>query len=510
MTEKQYGVSVFAFGEGALSNIPSGVGFDSGIPPTFNDPTDPRGNSDLNQYIQPPKVVSKPNTLTSDSKKYEDLSSCKLLDGDPQLTNMTVGFPIPQGRADLSKKTVVQLLPMSFSDVQGFGDPTVDYKNSITVMKDFWESQSFVGSEIEIRSPNTYKQLPNPVLSYGLSGFQGDNYTAFVRSAIAEYESEINFKDVSTVVVALPLETSAEQAGTWIVNTQNTFVTNEGIIYNYMLTGNGELKNDTSTWVHEFGHALGLTDMRYLDPKSAQGQKPEGLGVFDIMGSGQAAPETLIWSRFLLNILAPQQLLCIDDPETSIHWLRPLEQRAPDLKGLLIPTGIYTAIAIETRRSYGFDSYLSPRDQGVLVYLIDTRIPYYRSPMQLIAPARSVDREWYTDAALRSAHLSRLMVGKLPLSSPEILVMSSKLKKLVDLKVSNKPRLGNQFQINKSVSVINELAEANLGAEDEGFEPSIGCPIHAFQACALGRYANPPAQIWPNPSVKPGCDLISR
>jgi hypothetical protein len=32
-------------------------------------------------------------------------------------------------------------------------------------------------------------------------------------------------------------------------------------------------------------------------------------------------------------------------------------------------------------------------------------------------------------------------------------------------------------------------------AEDEGFEPSIGFPIHAFQACALGRYANPPVPI---------------
>ena len=31
-------------------------------------------------------------------------------------------------------------------------------------------------------------------------------------------------------------------------------------------------------------------------------------------------------------------------------------------------------------------------------------------------------------------------------------------------------------------------------AEDEGFEPSKGCPLHAFQACALGRYANPPAK----------------
>jgi hypothetical protein len=40
-------------------------------------------------------------------------------------------------------------------------------------------------------------------------------------------------------------------------------------------------------------------------------------------------------------------------------------------------------------------------------------------------------------------------------------------------------------------------AGAGKGAEDEGFEPSIGFPIHAFQACALGRYANPPA---PNPA----------
>src|SRR3989344_5346279 len=29
-------------------------------------------------------------------------------------------------------------------------------------------------------------------------------------------------------------------------------------------------------------------------------------------------------------------------------------------------------------------------------------------------------------------------------------------------------------------------------AEGEGFEPSIPCGIHAFQACALGHYATPP------------------
>ena len=73
-----------------------------------------------------------------------------------------------------------------------------------------------------------------------------------------------------------------------------------------------------------------------------------------------------------------------------------------ELKGLIIPTGTYTAITIESRRSYGWDSFLSPKDQGVLVYTVDTRIPYKRSPMQIIAPSRSVDREWYTDSALKA------------------------------------------------------------------------------------------------------------
>ena len=40
---------------------------------------------------------------------------------------------------------------------------------------------------------------------------------------------------------------------------------------------------------------------------------------------------------------------------------------------------------------------------------------------------------------------------------------------------------------------IGEGATTNL-AENEGFEPSKGCPLHAFQACALGRYANSPVQ----------------
>ena len=33
-------------------------------------------------------------------------------------------------------------------------------------------------------------------------------------------------------------------------------------------------------------------------------------------------------------------------------------------------------------------------------------------------------------------------------------------------------------------------------AEDKRFELLKGFPLHAFQACALGRYANPPCRFW--------------
>lgn len=405
LTERRYDVQFFAYGEGTESPCCAGTSFNSGIPPKADEPTIPSGNSELNMYVTPPTNTDKPISTLSNSGEFEDLTSCRLPDGDPQLTNMTIGFPLPQGRVDFSKKTVVQLLPVSFSDVAANSNPLKDYDNGISAMKKFWESQSFVGTEIEIKSPNTYKQLPNPVLSYelssGLSGVQADKYSAFVRYVISQYESEINFSGVGVVVIVVPLSVTAEQIGTWIVYTQGTFSTNEGNIYNYMLTGTGDRKNESSMWVHEFGHVLGLTDMRFVDPQNSAIQRPEGLGVFDIMGSGNPAPETLLWSRFLLNILAPTQVLCISKPSTSTHWIRPLANRNVDLKGLIIPTGTYTALVVESRRSYGYDSFLSPRDQGVLVYRIDTRVPYKRSPAQIIQPSRSTDKEWYTDSALK-------------------------------------------------------------------------------------------------------------
>lgn len=56
------------------------------------------------------------------------------------------------------------------------------------------------------------------------------------------------------------------------------------------------------------------------------------------------------------------------------------------------------------------------------------------------------------------------------------------------------------FEINHQI--FSKTSQLVIVAEDEGFEPSVGFPTHAFQACALGRYANPPFESKPILRVK--------
>ena len=57
------------------------------------------------------------------------------------------------------------------------------------------------------------------------------------------------------------------------------------------------------------------------------------------------------------------------------------------------------------------------------------------------------------------------------------------------------PGIVQNYPVLPSVFTHNFWDISRLLAEDEGFEPSVGHPTHAFQACALGRYANPPVLL---------------
>jgi M6 family metalloprotease-like protein len=353
-------------------------------------------------YMKPPQIEKKPISTLSDSNLFTNWEACKIADGDPQLTNMGVGFPVPTGRTKFAGKIKIQVLTVDFPDVQANSNPQDDYKAVTAGMKQFWESQAGNGATMDISIPNTYLRLPNPIMNYklgnSLARFEGENYWAFMREAIRLYDPQIDFSGVSTVVVAVPLSVTASQIGTWVVNTQVIFNTAEGNVYNTMYTGNGQ-QLDLPSWVHEYGHTLGLTDMR--NTVDVTQQSAEGLGIYDIMGVGNVAPEILAWSRFISGMFLPSQFHCKTSAEVTTHWLIPIEQQGEGVKGVAIKTGEFTSLVIESRRAYGYDSNIGTDAEGVLVYTVDSRVPYRRSPVFIVPPARSKDRAWETDSALK-------------------------------------------------------------------------------------------------------------
>ena len=164
-----------------------------------------------------------------------------------------------------------------------------------------------------------------------------------------------------------------------MVHTQGSYSTGEGTIFNLIVAG-GDYAN-ADTYIHEFGHALGLTDIR--DTQDVGNQKSDGM-YYDIMNNPRY-PELLVWHRFLLGFLEDQQIHCITSPEPSTHLLEPIAANTRGVKGLIVPISNTEAIVVESRRSIGFDTALSNRNDlvGVVAYTLDTKIPYRRSPVRV-------------------------------------------------------------------------------------------------------------------------------
>jgi hypothetical protein len=182
----------------------------------------------------------------------------------------------------------------------------------------------------------------------------------------------------------------------WALSPGEEFITQEGKISNVLGRGGDDITE--LTYVHEFGHALGLSDTRNVADVS--NQKSDGMGIFDVMAAPMS-PELTFWHRFMLGILNDDQTHCITSKEESIHWVRPVAMKTNGVKGVVIPLTENTGIAIESRRRLGFDNHLGLQSSGTLVYTIDTRITHPNSAYKLVPPARSTDREWERDTPLK-------------------------------------------------------------------------------------------------------------
>ena len=330
----------------------------------------------------------------SDAALFSNLDKCKIIDGDPQTTNMTAGFPIPDGRIDLIKGAKMQIIGVDFPDkIGGTKSPKELNQNLTSSVEKFWTAQSTNPVKFEWNWSADWVRMPNSINSYSLGGsfFQGkfnpDAYFNFAKEIISKTDSNIDFTGVNFLFIVFPSGIKNEEIGTFLVHTQGTYSTREGNIFNLIMAG-GDY-NSASTYIHEFGHALGLTDIR--DTLDVGNQKSDGM-YYDIMNNS-TYPELLVWHRYLLGFLENSQIHCINSTDTSTHWLVPVASVSKQVKGIVIPLSSTEAVIVESRRAIGFDTALSSRSDlvGAVVYTLDSKIPYRRTPVKVAQVLKNSD-----------------------------------------------------------------------------------------------------------------------
>ena len=341
--------------------------------------------------------TSKPSTPIanlSDVALFSNLEKCRIIDGDPQTTNMTAGFPIPDGRIDLVKGAKMQIIGVDFPDkIGGTKSPKELNQNKTASVEKFWTAQSTNPVKFEWNWSDDWVRMPNSINSYSLGGsfFQGlfndKAYFSFAREIISKTDLGIDFTGVNFLFIVFPPGVKNEEIGSFLVHTQGTYTTNEGNIFNLIMAG-GDYAN-ANTYIHEFGHALGLTDIR--DTTNVGNQKSDGM-YYDVMNN-YSYPELLVWHRFLLGFLETSQIHCINSTEASTHWLVPVASASKQVKGIVIPLSSTEAVIIESRRAIGFDTALSSRSDlvGAVVYTLDSKIPYRRTPVKVAQVLKNND-----------------------------------------------------------------------------------------------------------------------
>jgi M6 family metalloprotease-like protein len=335
-----------------------------------------------------------PTTNLSDAALFSNLDKCKIIDGDPQTTNMTAGFPIPGGRIDLVKGAKIQIIGVDFPDKIGGTKSPKELNQSLTSsVEKFWTTQSTNPVKFEWNWSADWVRMPNSINSYSLGGsfFQGkfnpDAYFNFTKEIISKTDSNIDFTGVNFLFIVFPPGIKNEEIGTFLVHTQGTYSTSEGNIFNLIMAG-GDY-NSANTYIHEFGHALGLTDIR--DTIDVGNQKSDGM-YYDIMNNS-TYPELLVWHRYLLGFLENSQIHCINSTDASTHWLVPVASASKQVKGIVIPLSSTEAVIVESRRAIGFDTALSSKSDlvGAVVYTLDSKIPYRRTPVKVAQVLKNND-----------------------------------------------------------------------------------------------------------------------
>jgi M6 family metalloprotease-like protein len=335
-------------------------------------------------------LKDKPLAATPISE-LSQLGQCRIQTGSSQNFVNRSGFPQHPDYVLTESRPVVQLLYVDASNLEGTGKPAKDAKFWIEGAGGFLDDMAQGKIKFEWRFNKTYSRLAQPIESYGLTRNGRGDPAKFVQAAIDASDAEVDFSDVDFVIAVLPPTVTRDQVdySPAIPRTkQSPFRTDEGLVYRGTLAGADTRWEEGYLLIaHEMGHLLGLQDHYSLEWKLGMTYEDQFkfLGQFDNMNFAPGnSREWTGWNRWLLGFMPDSSVRCVVDQPLTTHRLTAISRNAKKPKIVVIPTGPYSAVVVESRRNKRHDSKASPISNGLLVYKIDTTKESGFGPIEIV------------------------------------------------------------------------------------------------------------------------------
>ena len=209
--------------------------------------------------------------------------------------------------------------------------------------------------------------------SYGLTNPRPQqNNTEALKEILAKADPSINF-DLYDGVTIETVRFSGHGVGQAFLG--QVFPTRNGSAKGVSLE-TAMAAGSFQTLAHELGHTLfGLEDLYvFLNdqrPSVSGGANPAGS--WDMMSN--SSREFFGWSKFLNGWIADQQIRCLSNQISTVHYLESLEIASEKPKLILINLQEGVTISVELRLPNSSSS------RGALVYKIDSRINHGDGPI---------------------------------------------------------------------------------------------------------------------------------
>jgi M6 family metalloprotease-like protein len=328
------------------------------------------------RYVPTTEASDGPTTKNVMTIGNIPVSQCKIKQPNPQGLHRGFNF---SGQLGLKNNAIIQIIPLQASDALSTGNPSNDYKEFLSETKDFLHNLSEGRWNISYPSPEKYLMLPNSLSSYKVGSNEtiGEARTAgqeaIIKAGLALIGSN-NPNSADMVMFVVPPDTS-EKLFARFSNTFQIPFGSSSVTKAYSI-----IKSDPAwgTVHHDFFHlGLGIPDHygeeKYNGRDSTQllGSNGEIFGTDRWGNMSGTKMDWLGWDKWLAGLMIDTQVICAKVESATNYLLKPSAVFGVTNKLLIIPTGEYTGIAIESMRQVGYNTQLSKSLSGALVYSID-------------------------------------------------------------------------------------------------------------------------------------------